>query len=148
MLWPVYKDYSIKKRESWYYEFVYKKKRYKKRGFARRTDAEAAERQKRYELQQGISIQESKITVKDYFKEWLSRRHNLSQNTKNLYKTFLNNHLDFFENVQLMMFLLITVNLNVSNQNNNYSVDIKEPFRDYFETTYSTNECVTSRTKK
>jgi integrase len=52
-------------------------------------------------LQQGISIQESKITVKDYFKEWLSRRHNLSQNTKKLYKTFLNNHLNFFENVQL-----------------------------------------------
>ncbi|ALF09896.1 hypothetical protein BCV53_07720 [Parageobacillus thermoglucosidasius] len=112
----MYKDYSIKKRESWYYEFVYKKKRYKKRGFARRTDAEAAERQKRYELQQGISIQESKITVKDYFKEWLSRRHNLSQNTKNLYKTFLNNHLDFFENVQLMMFLLITVNLKVKSK--------------------------------
>ena len=38
---PVYKDTSLKKKESWYYEFTYKKKRYKKRGFARKSDAEA-----------------------------------------------------------------------------------------------------------
>lgn len=112
---PVYKNRSAK-RNPWYIEFeagkdpvTGQRRRYKKRGFGTKKEAELALAKWRYEvalMEEGkgltsnglapkevMAVSEAPITLITYAKQWLDYRHRLSDNTKELYHSILRMHI-------------------------------------------------------
>ncbi|WP_145038641.1 tyrosine-type recombinase/integrase [Paenibacillus sp. Y412MC10] len=91
---PAYKDENAKKNP-WYFVFYTgeikngKRERIKRRGFKTKKAAEAAEAEIRTSINKGDYYEPTKILFKDYMKEWLKSRHDLSPETVDLYETNL-----------------------------------------------------------
>jgi len=73
-----------------------KRRQIMRRGFKTKKEAEEAYNKAKYEIQQqGKCLEPSKLLYKDYLNEWLSnKRHNLSQQTFELYSSNINNHIE------------------------------------------------------
>lgn len=73
-----------------------KRRQIMRRGFKTKKEAEEAYNKAQYEIQQeGRCVEPSKLLYKDYLNEWLSnKRHNLSQQTFELYSANITNHIE------------------------------------------------------
>lgn len=95
---PVYEDPKAKKNK-YYFELDVptengKRKRIKRRGFSRKTDAKNAMIALQNEILNGTYLEPSKITLTDYMKDWLKNKQDLSYQTRDLYASYLKIHIN------------------------------------------------------
>lgn len=92
-----HKDRNKKKDLLWYYEFQYKGIRKKKSGFKSREEAAKAEASEIEKLRKQLSGEfEVEDNMAEHIQQWLIGRRNLSDNTRSVYQTQLENHIKPF----------------------------------------------------
>lgn len=90
------------KKEIFFYEFQYKGDKYKKSGFKRKKDAEAAEDELKYKLRNGLLLDEIEDDFNTHIQSWLDRRTNIGDNTVSTYQQYITNYfIPFFKKKKL-----------------------------------------------
>lgn len=104
---PVYKDDKALKNP-WYFEFEGgqnqdgKRKRIKKRGFRTKKEAEKSLIEAQNANIKGEYITPSKLSVPEYVEQWVNTNNNLTEDTKELYLSYLKNHIQpYFINIEV-----------------------------------------------
>jgi len=92
---PVYKD---EKRGTYYISYSYinsmgKRVNTKKRGYKTKKEAKEAEATIMLEINRGSFIEPSKVTINEYFPEWLIHKTDLSNQTRMMYERVFKNHI-------------------------------------------------------
>jgi integrase len=97
----IYLDENAKGNPYWI-QFMIDGKRHTKRGFASIGEAQKYITSKQNQINNGGYVEPSKMKFKDYFKDWLSIKTDISEETKVLYTSYLKVHIEpFFKDILL-----------------------------------------------
>jgi integrase len=87
-------DPDITNRKSYMFSVMVDGKRAKRRGFKSKKEAEAAMAGIVSQMSKGDYHAPSKETLKVYYERWLKDRTNISESTRDLYRSYLKTHID------------------------------------------------------
>jgi integrase len=90
---PVYKNENAKKNQ-WWVQFTINGKRYTKRGFKTKKDAERALAEMQNDVHKGSYVVPQKVTFGIYLDQWLDGRQNITEETKKTYRSYCRTHID------------------------------------------------------
>lgn len=97
----IYLDENAKGNPYWV-QFMVKGKRYTKRGFATIGKAQTYINTTRSEIENGEYVEPSKVKFKDYYKDWIVLKIDISEETEELYMSYHRTHIaPFFKEVTL-----------------------------------------------
>lgn len=97
----IYLDENAKGNPYWV-QFMVKGKRYTKRGFASIGKAQTYINSTRNEIENGEYVEPSKIKFKDYYKDWIKLKIDISEETEELYNSYYRTHITpFFKDITL-----------------------------------------------
>lgn len=91
----IYLDENAKGNPYWV-QFMVKGKRYTKRGFASIGKAQTYINTTRNEIENGDYVEPSKIKFKDYYRDWIELKNDISEETEELYNSYHRTHISLF----------------------------------------------------
>lgn len=95
----IYYNDKVKNGKPYWFQVMVNGERVTKRGFRTFTEAKNARAALMTELIKGEYIEPEKMSYSSYFSEWLTKKSNIEDTTREMYQSFLDQHIEpFFKN--------------------------------------------------
>jgi integrase len=90
----IYKNEAAKNGKPYWFQVMVNGKRRTRRGFRTKGEASKARAELETQLHKGEYVDPSRVSYGQYFQEWLEGRDNIEETTRELYRSFFNNHIN------------------------------------------------------